>query len=223
MMKKAFLDTNIIIAWIFLINSFHNKSEKVFEFYSEFFWSNHVKKEFEEVYKEKYKNISKLSLNLQKYFECPEKEFYYFFDLKNYAIENISEIKLDNAISSFKQFWDEYFGIQSQISSFHMKTAIAACLKDLTINTNNDKQLLGNMMQLTPQRTNSYSAIDAMLESEGVHEMDRNITLDGHDFACFSSDPIDFVTFDDDCYNGAKNVEILCFNSIKGKCDFKAS
>lgn len=49
---------------------------------------------------------------------------------------------------------------------------------------------------------------------------DRIITLEGHDFACFSSGPVDFVTFDEGCYNGAKNVEILCFNSVKGKHDF---
>lgn len=222
-MKKAFLDTNILIAWIFLINSLHNKSERVFELYSEFFWSTYVKKEFEEAYKDKYKNLFKLFFDLQKYFEFPEKEFYRFFDLKNYAIENIPEGKLDNAISSFKQFWEEYFGIQSQISYFNMKTAIMDCLKDLTINTNNNKQLLVNMMQLTHQRVNPYSVIDAMLESKGVHKKDRIVTLDGHDFSCFSNDSIDFVTFDDDCYNGAKNVEILCFSSIKGKCDFNVS
>lgn len=68
-MKKAFLDTNILIAWIFLINSLHNKSERVFEFYSEFFWSTYVKKEFEDAYKDKYKNLFKLFFDLQKYFE----------------------------------------------------------------------------------------------------------------------------------------------------------
>lgn len=222
-MKKAFLDTNILIAWIFLINSLHNKSEKVFDFYSEFFWSNYVKKEFEDAYKDKYKNLFKLFFDLQKYFEFPEKEFYHYADLKNRAIGNISESEMDAVISSLKQFWNQYFGIQSQISSYNMRNAIDNCLNDLIINTNNNKQLLGNMMQLIPQRTKYYSAIDAMLEKEGVHETDRIVILDGHDFACFNSDPIDFVTFDDDCYNGAKNVEILCFNSIKGKRDFNAS
>lgn len=78
-------------------------------------------------------------------------------------------------------------------------------------------------MQTTPQRKKSYSDIDSMLKSEGVSSQDRIVTWDGHDFACRSSGPIDFVTFDDDCYNGAKKVEILCFNSIKGKHDFNAS
>ena len=62
-----------------------------------------------------------------------------------------------------------------------------------------------------------------MLKLEGVHEKDRTVILDGHDFACRSNDPIDFVTFDDGCFNGAKNVEILCFSSIRGKDDYIAS
>lgn len=39
----------------------------------------------------------------------------------------------------------------------------------------------------------------------------------------YQSDPVDFVSFDDECYFGAKNVELLCFDSIKGKYDFIAS
>ena len=59
-----------------------------------------------------------------------------------------------------------------------------------------------------------------ILKSVGVHDSDRNIILDGHDFACFSPEPVDFITFDNGCYFGAKNVELLCFNSVKGKIDF---
>lgn len=66
-------------------------------------------------------------------------------------------------------------------------------------------------MQLTPQRSNTYSNIDKMLKHEGVEKEDRSIILDGHDFACFNSEPVDFVTFDEKCYNGAKNIKLLCF------------
>lgn len=78
-------------------------------------------------------------------------------------------------------------------------------------------------MQLIPPRVNKYSKIDLMLKSNGVKDADRTIVLDGHDFACHCNSPVDFVTFDDECYCGAKNVKILCFDSIKGKDDFTAS
>ena len=102
-----------------------------------------------------------------------------------------------------------------------MKSSATSCLKDLTFDLFNNKQKLEKTVKLTPKRTKKYSTIDRMLKSEGVSRPDRNVTLDGHDFACYSSNPIDFTTFDNDCFNGAKNVKLLCFNSIKGKYDFK--
>jgi hypothetical protein len=84
-------------------------------------------------------------------------------------------------------------------------------------------QLLMNLIGLIPERINDYSKIDLMLELHGVKDADRAVTLDGHEFASLNKDPIDFVSFDDGCYYGAKNVKLLSFNSIKGEYDFKAS
>lgn len=128
-MKKAFQIQIFLLHGYFLLILFIINLKEFLSYIENFFWPTQVKKEFEDAYKDKYKNLFKLFFDLQKYFEFHEKEFYRFFDLKNYAIENIPEGKLDNAISSFKQFWEEYFGIQSQISYFNMKTAIMDCLK----------------------------------------------------------------------------------------------
>lgn len=97
--------------------------------------------------------------------------------------------------------------------------SIDFCLKDLSITLNIRKEKLENELGLSPPRTVKYFHIDKMLEDYGVHQSDREIILDAHDFACNDS-PIDFVTFDHDCYEGAKNVELLCFNSVRGKNDF---
>lgn len=56
-MNIAFLDTNIIISWIFLINSLHPKSVDVFKSYSQFFWSSSVVKELEKKFNVKSKNL----------------------------------------------------------------------------------------------------------------------------------------------------------------------
>ena len=96
-------------------------------------------------------------------------------------------------------------------------------MSDLSIVSNLNKSYFEGIMQLTPPRFNKYSAIDSMLKSEGVKDADRNIVLDGHDFAYNSKFPVDFVTFDNECCNGAKNVKILAFNFIKGKDDFNPS
>lgn len=53
-------------------------------------------------------------------------------------------------------------------------------------------------MNMTPKRTKEYPEINEMLAFEGVSRADRIVTLDGHDFACRNTFPIDFITFDED-------------------------
>ncbi len=222
-MNKVFLDTNVLISWVFIINSLHFKSEKVFEAYSEFFWSTFVKKEFDASYGDKLDCLLDFFRKLQKYLENPEKEFYSIGDLLKFAKENYSGELLRNIKSSIFPFWNEYLGFESQIFFLDMEKSIEYCLNDLSLNLESNKLKLEKLMQLSPIRKKNYHNLDAMLESYGVHDEDRIVTLDGHDFACFSSEPVDFVTFDDNCFNGANNLDVLCFNSIKGKYDFKAS
>lgn len=221
MMNKIFIDTNLAIAFVYYINSLHLKSLKVFEFNSEIYWSNYVKSEFNRRFNKKYDNLIEFFNDLRKYLENPEQEFYSPIDLKEFAKKRYEDKKQNDTLSSINPFWDKYIRIESQISFLNMKKSITSCLKDLTYDTFLNKQKLENNLKLTLERTNNYSKIDEMLKLEGVSKEDRHVTLDGHDFACYNSEPVDFVTFDDDCCNGAKNVEILCFNSIKGKYDLK--
>ena len=95
-----------------------------------------------------------------------------------------------------KAFLDMYFGIESQISSRNLKKAINLCKNDLKVNSYNYKIYLTNFLKLISPRTKKYPVIDSQLQSEGVHDGDRMIILDGHDYACNSLDPIDFITFD---------------------------
>lgn len=186
------------------------------------FWSDFVKSEYEERYDEKLENLSIFFQKLQFELENSTKEFYSVEDLMGFA-KGLSGKSKKDVKSSLIPFWNTYSGIETIIPYYILKNNISDCLKDLSINTELNGLFLDNIMQLTPQRTRNYSRIDKMLESQGVSDEDRKVTPDGHDFACFSSSPVDFVTFDEDCYNGAKNVKILCFNSVKGKYDFRPS
>ncbi|MDO5815126.1 MAG: hypothetical protein Q4Q18_05765 [Methanobrevibacter sp.] len=221
-MSDAFLDTNILISFVFYINSLHPRAKKVFELYSEFFCSFYVKEEFERRFNSKLRNISDFFFDFQKYLENPQKEFYSISDLFNFVSKEYEGKKLKDVSSSIDPFWNNYIGIESQISFLDMKNMIDTCLNDLTIDSNINKGFLENIIKLTPQRRYDYPNIDAQLRLHGVSDEDRIVTLDGHDFACASVDPIDFVTFDYDCFNGAKNTKMLCFNSIKGKYDFNS-
>lgn len=207
----------------FFLNSLYFKSRRVFNEYDELFWSKFVQNEFNHRFFIKQKNLRSFFKDLQKYFENQNQEFYSVNDLKRFALNNYSGKIMEDVESSITPFWNEFFGIESYISFSNLRDAINFCLKDLSITLNNHKKQLQNIMQLTPQRTNDYGTIDKMLKKHGVKDEDRIVTLDGHDFACFCSSSIDFVTFDYDCFKGASNVDILCFDSVKGKDDFIAS
>ena len=223
MNDRVFLDTCVLIAWVFYINSLHSKSKKIFEEYSEYFWSFNIQTEFDKRFYSKQKNLRSFYNDLQKYLQNPSKDLYSYHDLINFALKNYQDKKCDDAKDSVKPFWDKYVGTESQILFNNMKSAISLCLNDINIDSINNKSFVDNLLQLTPQRNNLYSKIDSLLESEGVHFEDREVILDGHDFACKSQFPIDFVTFDYKCCAGAKKVKTLCFNSIKGKYDFLSS
>ena len=212
----------MIIAFVFFLNSLHSKSKKAFDEYDEYFWSNFVKNEFNHRYFHKQKNIKLFFKDLQKYLKSPNQEFFSTFDLNSFVLKNYSGKMMDDAKNSIIPFWNEYFGVETQVSFLNMKCAINFCLNDISLTTNRYKKDLENKMQLNPQRINSYPYIDRLLKNQGVGDADRNVTLDGHDFACGNSSPVDFVTFDDVCYNGACNVDVLCFKSVRGKYDFNA-
>ena len=163
-MNTAFLDTNVLIAWIFLINSFHPKSVDVFNSYSQFFWSFSVVKEFEKKFNVKSKNLIRFFLDLQKFLENPEKDLYSLSDLIDFANERCSKQLLNEVKSSVKPFWSEYLGIQSRIPFFDMKNAIDFCLNDLLLNLDINKRSIEEIMQLSPQRSNDYPQIDALIE-----------------------------------------------------------
>lgn len=217
---KVFCDTNLPIAYVFHLNSLHLISKEVFEFYSQPVWSKNVLHEFDKIYFKKLENIKILFHDLQKYLENPSKELYSLEDLLHFVRTHYSDEEMKHVESSIEPFWREYIGFESRILYFNIKNSIDACLTDLAFTLKVNKDNLKELMQMAPQRTNLYHDIDGLLKSCGVHGSDRKIILDGHDFACFSDSPVDFVTFDKDCYSGAKNVELLCFNSIKGINDF---
>ena len=221
--KKAFVDTNLPIAYLYHINSLYYKSKIAYDEYDELFWSHYVETEFNRRNPEKYTHLSGFYHDLQKYLGNPDKEFYSLLDLNNFAKNNYHGKGLNDVKGSINPFWSKYLGIQSKIPFNKMQDAINTCLNDLSILYGVNESKLKKIMHSTPIRTKKYSQIDSLLKLNGVSDKDRPVVLDGHDFAWKSSDPIDFITFDNECCNGAKQVKILSFNSIRGSKDFKFS
>ena len=220
MNEKSFWDTCIAIAFVFHLNSLHSASHKVFNSYSEHYWSDFVKQEFKRRRQQKIDNLTTFFNDLRVDLNSPAQEFYSPNDLVRYAVNKYDGRLKDDAKNSVDSFWNEYVGFQSQIPFYNLKSYIAVCLNDLRIKFDLNTITLNQNLHLTPQRTNDYESIELKLKSNGVKKADRHVALDGHDFALKSSDPIDFITFDYDLFYGSKNVDSLAFDSIKGKYDF---
>ena len=142
------------------------------------------------------------------------------YNLRNFTLNNYNGKLKEDAESSIRPFWDRYIGITSQVSFKDLMKAIEACVADLKSDTNDNKVFLEESLQLVENRKNDYPKLDYLLKAVGVSDEDRLIALDGHEFASHSPDPVDFITFDDLLFKGVCEVEILCFESVKGKYDF---
>lgn len=220
MSEKAFLDTCVFIAFAFHINSLHSLSHIVINSYNECYWSDFVKSEYNNRFKEKLNNLSKFIRDLNIELVNPTKEFYSPQDLFNFVLRRYSRKLQVDAQSSIEPFWEEYMGMVSQIPFYILNKKLNLCLIDLSSHAQFNNNFLENNILLTPQRIKNYDTIESMLKSEGVKEEDRHVALDCHDFAKNQNDLVDFVTFDETLYHCVINIERHSCNSIKGKYDF---
>ncbi len=73
---------------------------------------------------------------------------------------------------------------------------------------------------LTNNRVEKYIDLKKKLNSLNVHHPDDDIILDAHDFNLKKDFLLDFITFDEDCYNGVSQIDEFQFNKVKGKYDY---
>ncbi|WP_292604197.1 hypothetical protein, partial [Methanobrevibacter sp. UBA212] len=132
-MKNVFLDTNVLIAIIFLINSHYLKAKEVFELYQNYYWSNGVVRELNLRFGEKQINLTKFYMDLKLFLENPEKDLYSNRDLLNFVKNHYSEKLFEDAKNSIEPFWNNYIGVESMVPFFNIKTSINFCLNDLRI------------------------------------------------------------------------------------------
>ena len=159
MTTKTFLDTNILIASIFIINSLHNKSKEVFKSYTEFYWSNFVKEEYNNRCGLKHKHLKDFFQDLKLELKTPKQELYSYTDLINYSKKYYSEKTMSDAISSVNPFWNNYIGIESQVTFHDMQVHIDNCLNDLSLILNHKRTALEKYMKLTPPRIKTYTKL----------------------------------------------------------------
>ena len=220
---KSFIDTNILIAYIFHIDSLHYKANEVFEEYQTIIYSQKVKLEADFVFTKKRKI-------LQEFFENLLMETYnentHLSSLKNMN-KLISRKKFKKFItgeikSSLEPFWVRYVKEQFPKNEI-IQQAIFSCLNDLDIYSFNRKCQIEKRIKITERRIKPYAKLHKKLKEIGVHKPDDEIILDAHDYNLRINDKLDFITFDNGFYNRILKIKEFSFNDIKGKNDFYAS
>ena len=195
------------------------RSNKVFDKYSTMYWSERVEYEYFVRSNEKLNNISLFLSDLILFLEF-DKEFYTSDDLMKFALQRYCDGVKNDVISSIRPFWNLCFGSVTQVSFHNLIDAINNFFIVLRSNYTSKVSYLKNNLKLVSKRTKDYHDLGLIIGSKGAGENDVKIALDGHDFACKSTKPVDFVTFDDKLYQGSLKAKNLCFSSIKGEYDF---
>lgn len=216
---NSFVDTNVSIAYVFLIDPLNNKSINFFRRYNSIFWSNLVKKEFNKVFVSKKEVLVKFYKKLLKDLKEGKVLNLTLNDLKRYVIqENYPKNDHNQIKGSLSSFWHRY--VNEKFPSVNcLENAINLCLRDLRIRSYRRKIDLENIFQLTNKRYDKYSNLNNKLRRNGVHPPDNEIILDAHDYNLKTSFDLDFVTFDKKCCKGAK-LSDFSFNEVKYKWDF---
>lgn len=222
---KAFNDTNVSIAYVFLFEPQNKISQHIIcKEYDEVYWSNNVFGEFQDCVSEKQDNLlefyEKLEIELYSYGKLD----YSFKQLENFA-KNFSyndENQKEDVLSSLKQFWNYYFQHSNKCVTENMIESVKDFNTLLKVTVFKRMTFCEKKHILTDnlhKRTKQYPKLSETLKKNEVHKKDRIIALDAHDFSKTLDKPLDFITFDRTCCNGVSKSK-LHFNKVKGLKDY---
>lgn len=217
---NSFVDTNVSIAYIFSIDPLNNKSMAVFRGYDNIYWSELVKNECKNVFKNKRKILVKFYKDLANDLKPDDFHNFRFNDLRKHVMGKYSDgKKRDQILSSLKKFWDTY--VNERFPTYNsFNQAIQDCLDDLKYLVYSRKNQWETNTSLTNKRVDKYLYLKKKLASLNVHHPDDDIALDAYDFNLRNDFLLDFITFDEDCRVGVSKIKEFQFNKVKGKYDY---
>lgn len=207
---NLFHDTNSIIAYCFINDSWNKKAEIVFERHSSHYTSKRVLDEFkekeEEIIEEFHSKLSEFSEKIRR----SSKDVFYVDD------KTRLRKKADKSIQGF------VYEALELVEFPKSREELADLFMDLYLHFLKVKSirfdmLLEKVLKIHFRGTD-YPDLDKELKKIGIHngKRDRGILLDAHDLAVTSSISVCFVTTDD-CIcekNKQKVLDLLQFSEI---------
>lgn len=228
---NCFLDTNVIIAYIFSLDNL-NKYSKCIVFKSDNkYYSYNVKKEVDKVFYRKNfdfeRFFSKVSLELDAFndFELLSRS-----ELQNCIdnFDNIGNFNVNDMHSSFEKMWNEFnFGENQEI--FIIKLKLNDFIRNFEALHHLRKLNFYNEMILVPNHSKKNPLILDKIEKENLRELlhgeDENILFDLNEFCQKNRDlNLKFVSADSDFLNVVNClIEELCISDCISLKEFNVN
>ena len=233
--KNLFLDTNVIIGFIFSIDPFYNFSKNVFSSKNNLYYSYNVKYEVENVYLRKKEEYDKFFLlifsKLRKFNDTDFISLSYMHNVIS-NFKPINNLSVKNMQETFDLIWKFFnFGENQEVGVIKLE------LNKFNIKFNkkhyNNKKYCNNINYIPAHRQKDYEIIK-MIENNSLeelfHDEDKDVLFDLHEFnknnphfdfifVCWDnnfikgvSNLINKLSFDK--YIGFRDMEILIKNNI---------
>lgn len=215
----SFLDTNIPLAYVFSIEPMNTIAEKIFQHYDKTFWSDNVRIEFNHRFNQKQTTLSSFFNELHYNVEKSHNTYFTRHDIMQFAYDHDydSEKQQKDIIQATKNFWNIYFPYNRRPEKMELETTLREFLMDLNSRTYQKVNNIPKLFHHEIVRKKDYPQIFAKFKKFKMGKCDKKIVIDAHDFGI--NHPIDFITFDEGCKEGA-SIDGLSFNNVLGRFDF---
>ncbi len=226
---NSFLDTNVLIGYIFSCDSlFKHSKEYIFKSKSNYY-SQHVKTEMKKIYSRK--NLEFEDFFLKLYFEIEQYDDMYFLSKSKivkmiYGLDTIGKLNQRDMELSFDKIWEFFeFGENQEVMMIKLK--FGDYISQFESLHNLRKNFIFKTLNLVPNHTKKDKSILDKIKKENLrdellHAYDEDILFDANEFCKNNKDlKLIFVSADQ---NFIKAIDILmeylCFDDCVNLIEF---
>ena len=228
---NSFLDSNVILNYIFSLEKHHVKSEEII-FNSVNYYSPHVEDEVDEVFIKKNKRYKSFVLGVDEFINKFSDQDLVNNGIVHGFIDNlrpIGKFKRHEMHEAFDRLWVK-FDLDETHDAFEVKLKFNKFADNFQLLHQKRKDFLYSQMILVPNHTKKDRQISDLIKTnclrdELLHENDEDILFDAHEFAKNNNElDLRFVTADKDFFKAINIlIDYLSFDKCINLMEFSNS
>lgn len=214
---KNFIDTNIALGYSLPCDKWHSNSIEFIFNNNNFYWSNNVKKEFNEKFKNITRGVFEFLGKISVLLAMNKKSFVNYYSFENFILNKTKNCNIDKTkkIKIIEFFWENKKIILSDFP-IEIQLKFDSFILSYKFDYDSLKKELESIMNLHDcglENYLKYSLIHEKLKDLKIHYPDDIILLDAHDLGLSSN--VCFNTLDKELHVKIKNSNILKINEFK--------